>query len=198
MSELMNFLKKTGHYFGRTFDKFPATKNRPCFIAAAAVCVCAYGARCCALRVCCFFDAPLASLRGLAAGQGGAQALTASLFAGGLRRRPAAARRPVRRPCLVCWLRQSCSRRWCPALQHSQWPRAVPPSKPEATLARQAPAHFQEPRTRAPPQGGPRTPPAVDFCSIRGLLNEASASAFTLACHWHLEQATIREILRGR
>ena len=106
----MNFLKKTGHYFGRTFDKFPATKNRPCFIAAAAVCVCAYGARCCALRVCCFFDAPLASLRGLAAGQGGAQALTASLFAGGLRRRPAAARRPVRRPCLVCWLRQSCSR----------------------------------------------------------------------------------------
>ena len=80
MSELVHLLKRKEHYFRRTFNNFPATKNRPCFIAAAAaaVCVCAYGARCGALRVCCFLDAPFKNLRGLVAGQGGAQALTSS------------------------------------------------------------------------------------------------------------------------
>ena len=201
VAELINFLKKTVHYFGRTFNKFPATKNRPCFIAAgaaaaaaAAVCVCAYGARCCALRVCCFLDSPLESLRGLAAGQGGAQALTTGPSQEACEedlQQPGACTSSV--CCLLAAQRyQSCSRPLGPALQPSQWPRAVPPSKPEATLARQAPAQFQEPRKEV------RGLLAVDFCSIRGLPDESIGLCFALACLWDLEQATIREILRGR
>ena len=65
-----------------------------------------------------------------------------------------------------------------PARQPSKWPRPVPLLEPEATLARQAPAHLQEPRTRAPPQV--RRLLAVDFCTIRGILDSMKASASSL------------------
>ena len=153
-NSLISSRKQNGLYLRRRLNKFPATTNRQCFIAAAAAAaaaVCVYGARCWALRVCCFFFFGRSSRKFAWSGWGARRCSSSHS------KPPGACTSPV--SCLLAAQRyQSCSRPLVPALQASGWPRAVPPSKPEATLARQAPAHFEQPRIRAPPQGGPRAP----------------------------------------
>ena len=119
MSEFYNFLKKTGYYFGRTFNTFPTTKNRPCFIApavaAAAAAVCVPAVLAAALCGCAVFWTLRSKVCVVWRGK---EVLKLSQQA--LRRRLAkktcSSQAPVRRPFLVCWLRSGTGAargRWC-------------------------------------------------------------------------------------